>query len=81
MNEISENESSFLGTFVSTYSTIPLHGITAIPGKIGQCTGQCNEFSVFAPSFIRSLVHMLHQSLDPLGDLMPCLSSSTSTYF
>lgn len=33
-NEISENESSFLGTFVSTYSTIPLHGITAIPGKI-----------------------------------------------
>ncbi len=28
------NGSSFLTSFVNAYGTLPLHGITAIPGKI-----------------------------------------------
>ena len=33
-NETLKNGSSFLTSFVKTYSTVPLHEITAIHGKI-----------------------------------------------
>jgi len=33
-NETLKNRSSFLMSFVKMYGTLPLHGITAIPGKI-----------------------------------------------
>lgn len=33
-NEIFKNESPLFESFAKTYSTLPLHGIAAIPGKI-----------------------------------------------